>query len=351
MQSAGIVKMINGPEAFTPDGEFILGESDVRGFFVATGFCAHGIAGAGGVGKVMAEWIAEGEPELDVWKMDIRRFGKQYRSRTYALARAVEIYSTYYDIHYPNEERSAGRPLKTAPTYARLEALGAVFGEKSGWERPNWFGMNEDTALEHLRPGGWAGEHWSTAIAAEALATRERAGLFDESSFAKIEVAGPGASAFLQRTCANDVDVDVGRVVYTQMLNRRGGIESDFTATRLEPTRYLIVTGTAFGNHDIEWIRKQLREDDDVVVARRDRKLGVLRALGTACEGHPRAAHAAGTLERRVPVHARSRDRRGRRALCRPPRHVRGRARVGALRIARVRGPPVGHARRGRPRA
>jgi len=266
MQSAGVVKMINGPEAFTPDGEFILGESDVRGFFVAAGFCAHGIAGAGGVGKVMADWIAEGEPELDVWKMDIRRFGKQYRSRTYALARAYEIYSTYYDIHYPNEERTAGRPLKTAPTYARLQALGAAFGEKSGWERPNWFDANEDAALEHLRPRGWAGEHWSTAIAAEALATRERAGLFDESSFAKIDVSGPGACAFLQRTCANDVDVDVGRVVYTQMLNRRGGIESDFTATRLGPERYLIVTGTAFGNHDIAWIRKQLREDDDVVV-------------------------------------------------------------------------------------
>jgi 4-methylaminobutanoate oxidase (formaldehyde-forming) len=266
MQTAGVVKMINGPEAFTPDGEFILGESDVRGFFVAAGFCAHGIAGAGGVGKVMAEWITEGEPELDVWKMDIRRFGAQYRSRTYALARAVEIYSTYYDIHYPNEERTAGRPLKTGPTYARLQSLGAAFGEKSGWERPNWLETNEDASLEHLRPRGWAGEHWSTAIAAEALATRERAGLFDESSFAKIEVTGAGASAFLQRTCANDVDVEVGRVVYTQMLNRRGGIESDFTATRLGAERYLIVTGTAFGNHDIAWIRKQLREDDDVVV-------------------------------------------------------------------------------------
>jgi glycine cleavage system T protein len=198
--------------------------------------------------------------------MDIRRFGAQYRSRTYALARAVEIYSTYYDIHYPNEERTAGRPLKTGPTYARLQSLGAIFGEKSGWERPNWFTSNEDATLEHLRPRGWAGEHWSTAIAAEALATRERAGLFDESSFAKIEVTGAGASAFLQRTCANDVDVEIGRVVYTQMLNRRGGIESDFTATRLGPERYFIVTGTAFGNHDIAWIRKQLREDDDVVV-------------------------------------------------------------------------------------
>jgi glycine cleavage system aminomethyltransferase T/glycine/D-amino acid oxidase-like deaminating enzyme len=258
LQTAEIVTMINGPEAFTPDGEFILGESDVRGFFVAAGFCAHGIAGAGGVGKVMADWIAHGEPEYDVWQMDIRRFGRQYRSRDYAEARAIEVYATYYDIHYPGEERTAGRPLKTAPTYARLAALGAAFGEKSGWERANWFTSNEDPSLEHLRPGGWAGEHWSTAIAAEHRATRQRAGLFDESSFAKISVSGPGAPEFLQRLCANDVDRRPGTVTYTQMLNTRGGIECDLTVTRLEHERFLLVTGTAFGNHDLGWIRKQL---------------------------------------------------------------------------------------------
>jgi glycine cleavage system T protein len=257
MQSAGVVRMINGPEAFTPDGEFILGESGVGGFFVAAGFCAHGIAGAGGVGKVMAEWIARGRPELDVWKMDFRRFGRHYRSRNYARDRSSEVYSTYYDIHYPGEERRAGRPLKMAPTYARLTALGAEFGEKAGWERPNWFRTNEDERLEELRPRGWAGRHWSTAIPAEHLATRERAGLFDETSFAKIEVTGPDACSFLQRICANDVDVPTGRVVYTQLLNERGGIESDLTATRLDPERYLLITGTAFGTHDLAWIRGQ----------------------------------------------------------------------------------------------
>jgi len=277
LQKAEVVKMINGPEAFTPDGEFVLGESDVRGFFVAAGFCAHGIAGAGGVGKVMAEWIAEGEPEFDVWKMDIRRFGRHYASRRYALARAYEVYATYYDIHYPNEERHAGRPLKMAPTYGRLSDLGAEFGEKSGWERPNWFGSNEDERYEELRPKGWAGQHWSTAIVAEHLATRERAGLFDESSFAKIEVEAPGACAFLQRLCANDVDRDVGAVVYTQMLNRRGGIESDVTVTRLEQDRFRIVTGTAFGNHDLAWIRKHLDPDERVRV--RD-VTGALACLG-----------------------------------------------------------------------
>jgi 4-methylaminobutanoate oxidase (formaldehyde-forming) len=266
MQEAEIVRMINGPEAFTPDGEFILGESTVRGFFVATGFCAHGIAGAGGVGKVMAEWIVQGEPELDVWKMDIRRFGPHYRARGYALARAVEIYATYYDIHYPNEERQAGRPLKTGPTYERLQALGAAFGEKAGWERPNWFERNTDERFEHLRPRGWAGQHWSTAIAAEHAATRERAALFDESSFAKIDVWGSGACAFLQRICANDVDRRAGTIVYTQMLNARGGIECDVTVTRLRTDRFRIITGTAFGTHDLVWITKQLGHADDVQV-------------------------------------------------------------------------------------
>ena len=267
MRDAEVVKLLNGPEAFTPDGEFILGESQVRGFFVAAGFCAHGIAGAGGVGKVMADWIVHGEPEYDLWKMDIRRFGGHYRSRSYARARAYEIYATYYDVHYPGEERTAGRPLKTAPTYSRLEDLGAEFGEKSGWERANWFRSNEDPAHESLRPRGWAGEHWSTAIVTEHLAARERAALFDESSFAKIAVEGPGAATFLQRLCANDVDRPAGTVVYTQLLNTRGGIECDLTVTRLDDERFMLITGTAFGSHDLGWIRKQL---DDNRVAVRD---------------------------------------------------------------------------------
>ncbi len=172
LADAGVTRMINGPEAFTPDNEFILGESEVRGFFVAAGFCAHGIAGTGGIGQQMARWIVDGEPELDLWKMDIRRFGGQYRSQALTLARSYENYATYYDIHYPNEERKAGRPLRLSPAYEDVAALGAVFGEKSMWERPNWFTPNEDgggvsshEALEALRPRGWAGEHWSPAIA------------------------------------------------------------------------------------------------------------------------------------------------------------------------------------------
>jgi 4-methylaminobutanoate oxidase (formaldehyde-forming) len=261
---AEVTRLINGPEAFTPDNEFILGESEVRGFFVAAGFCAHGIAGAGGVGQQLAQWIVAGEPELDLWKMDIRRFGAQYRSGTYTLARTVETYATYYDIHYPNEERLAGRPLRLSPAYEELLALGAVFGEKSGWERPNWFEPNAAAGDEALRPRGWAGQHWSPAIGAEAMAARETAALFDASSFAKIEVDGPGALAFLQRLCANDVDRPAGSITYTQMLNARGGIECDFTVTRLAEEAFLIVTGTAFGNHDLGWLRRHLPDDDTV---------------------------------------------------------------------------------------
>jgi 4-methylaminobutanoate oxidase (formaldehyde-forming) len=263
---AGVSRMINGPEAFTPDNEFILGESEVGGFWVAAGFCAHGIAGGGGIGRQLASWIVDGEPELDLWKMDIRRFGGHYRSQAYSLARTTEVYATYYDIHYPNEERQAGRPLRVSPAYSRLATLGAVFGEKSGWERPNWFERNEDPALEGLRPRGWAGRHWSTAIGAEALSTRHAAGLFDETSFAKIEIAGSGACDFLQRLCANDVDVPAGRIVYTSLLNRRGGIEADLTVTRVATDRYLLVTGTAFGQHDLAWLRKHLPDDGSVVL-------------------------------------------------------------------------------------
>ena len=151
-----VVKLINGPEAFTPDGEFILGPSDVRGFWVAAGFCAHGLAGAGGMGRLVAEWIMEGTPSLDVWHMDSRRFGLAYRSREYTVARTREVYETYYDVKYPGHERSAGRPLRVSPAYGRLQDLGAAFGEKSGWERANWFEPNAEHGDESLRPA-WVG--------------------------------------------------------------------------------------------------------------------------------------------------------------------------------------------------
>src|SRR6266542_675861 len=207
-----VIRLINGPEAFTPDGEFIIGPSDVRGFWVAAGFCAHRLAGAGGMGKLVAEWIVEGVPSLDVWDSDSRRFGRQYRSRDYTLERTVEIYSTYYDVKYPGHERAAGRPLRLSPAYPRLQELGAAFGEKSGWERVNWFDPNAQRGEESLRPRGWAGRLWSSAIGAEHRASRETAALFDETSFAKIEIAGEGAAAFLEYLCDNRVARDVGAI-------------------------------------------------------------------------------------------------------------------------------------------
>ena len=266
LEEAEVVKLVNGPEAFTPDGEFILGESDVRGFWVAAGFCAHGLAGAGGMGRLVAEWIVEGVPSLDVWEMDSRRFGAAYASQAYTLARTVEVYSTYYDVKYPGHEREAGRPLRLSPTYERLADLGAAFGEKSGWERANWFEPNAERGDESLRPRGWAGRLWSPAIGAEHRACREAAALFDETSFAKLDVVGEGAADFLERLCDNRVARDVGTVTYTQMLNERGGIECDFTVTRLAEDRFRIVTGTAFGQHDAAWIRSHAPDDGSVLV-------------------------------------------------------------------------------------
>ena len=266
IEHAEVKRFFNGPEAFTPDGEFILGESEVPGFWVAAGFCAHGLAGAGGIGKVMAEWIVDGEPEYDLWHMDIRRFGRHYRSQRYALARTTEVYSQYYDIHFPGQEREAGRPLRVSAAYPRLRELGAAFGEKSGWERANWFEPNAARGDESLRPRGWAGRNWSPAIGAECLATRDAAALFDESSFAKIDVHGSGALQFLDGLCANLIDRPIGSVVYTQLLNRRGGIECDLTVTRLAEDRFQLVTGTAFGAHDLGWLRRHLPGDGTVYV-------------------------------------------------------------------------------------
>jgi len=264
MDEITVTRLINGPEAFTPDNEFCLGESPVRGLYVAAGFCAHGLAGAGGIGKVMAEWIVEGEPSIDVWEMDIRRFGAHYRSPRYTLARAKEVYETYYDIRYPGHERVAGRPLRTSSAYPWHAEHGATFGEKSGWERVNWYEANAPGGEESLRPRGWAGIHWSPAIGAEHRGTRERAGLFDESSFSKLEVAGAGAGKFLERLCDNRVAREVGAITYTQMLNRRGGIECDFTVTRVKEELFSIVTGTAFGNHDLSWISRHAPLDGSV---------------------------------------------------------------------------------------
>jgi 4-methylaminobutanoate oxidase (formaldehyde-forming) len=265
MADVGLRKVINGPEAFTPDNEFLLGETEVDGFFVAAGFCAHGIAGAGGVGKVMAEWIVSGDPGMDLWHMDVRRFGRQYRSPSYTLVKTLETYQTYYDIVYPGQEREAGRPLRTSPAYPWHVEHGASFGEKSGWERVNHYESNAARGDESRRPRGWAGRLWSPAVGVEHAATREAVAVFDESSFAKLMVTGPDAAALLEWVCDNRVARGVGDITYTQALNVRGGIESDFTVTRVADDEFLVVTGTAFGNHDAAWLRRQARRRDATV--------------------------------------------------------------------------------------
>lgn len=264
LERAEVVMLLNGPEGFTPDGEYLLGPTAVPGFWIAAAFCAHGLAGAGGIGKAMAEWISEGHPEWDLWRLDVRRFGSNYASQNYTLVRTIETYSKYYDIHYPNEERQSARPQRLSPAYYRLKELGAVFGEKTGWERPNWFTPYENEAQHGHEPRGWARHHWSPAIGAEHLGTRERAGLFDETSFSKLEVCGPDAVELLQYLCDNDVDKPVGSVIYTQMLNPRGGIECDFTVSRLTLDRFMIVTGTAFGAHDLSYIQLQMTHDESL---------------------------------------------------------------------------------------
>jgi 4-methylaminobutanoate oxidase (formaldehyde-forming) len=215
------------------------------------------------VGKVMAEWIVTGRPPMDLWRMDVRRFGQHYADSRLTLARTHEVYATYYDIHHPFEERNAGRPLRTSPVYERLRALNGVFGEKAGWERPLWLAANEGRRSRFTPTSGY-GRDWSPAIEAEHVATRERAALFDETSFSKLEVEGADALSLLQRLTDNQMDHPPGRVIYTQMLNERGGIEADLTITRLASDRFLLITGSAFGLHDLAWLRAHVRESERV---------------------------------------------------------------------------------------
>jgi glycine cleavage system T protein len=266
IEHAEIIKLLNGPEGFTPDGEFLLGPTSIKGFWIACAFCAHGLAGAGGIGKTMAEWITYGTPEWDVWRLDVRRFGSNYASQEYAVKRTIETYSKYYDIHYPQGERISGRNLRLSPTYYRLRDLGAVFGEKSGWERPNWFSSNEEKATHGHEPKGWYKRNWSRAIGYEHIRTRKNAGLFDETSFSKLEIRGSGALKFLNYVCANEIDVPFGTVVYTECLNQKGGIECDFTVTRMAEERFFIITGTAFGMHDLSWLQMHIPEDGSVTI-------------------------------------------------------------------------------------
>jgi 4-methylaminobutanoate oxidase (formaldehyde-forming) len=261
---AEIITLLNGPEAFTSDGDFIMGEAvEVKSFFVAAGFCAHGIAAGGGVGKMMAEWIIEGRPSLDLWRLDIRRLGGHHASQRYALDRSIEVYAHHYSMSWPYEEMLSARPLRMGPLYHRLKKMRSVFGEKSGWERPNWFAPKGALPKDQL---GWGLPNWFKHVGKEHQTIRTKAGLIDQTSFGKIEIKGPGAFHFLQRITDNQMDKPVGSVTYTQMLNEKGGIECDLTVTRTGEDHFYLVTGTAFVKHDLSWIERHLSNDHAISI-------------------------------------------------------------------------------------
>ncbi|MFQ5984441.1 MAG: FAD-dependent oxidoreductase, partial [Alphaproteobacteria bacterium] len=278
LAEAGVKELINGPEAFTPDGNFILGEApEVRSFFVGCGFNAFGIASAGGAGKALAEWIVGGEQPLDLWPVDIRRFAPLHRDRKWVRERTLEMYAKHYSIAWPYEEHESGRPLSVSPLYHRLKHEGACFGSKLGWERPNWFAP---ARVEPIDVYSFGRQNWFEHVGEEHWATRERVALFDASSFAKFMMVGKDAEAALTWICANDVAKPVGKVVYTQMLNRRGGIECDLTVTRVAEDAYYIVTGTGFLTHDSAWIRDHIPDGMDARLIDVTSAFAVLSLMG-----------------------------------------------------------------------
>ncbi len=260
LATAGVKQLINGPESFTPDGNFILGEApELRNFYVGAGFNAFGIASGGGAGMALAEWAAKGEAPYDLWPVDIRRFGAVHRSTDWVRARTLEAYGKHYTIAWPSEEHRSARPTRRSPLYAHLQAAGACFGEKLGWERPNWFadlgaGETPVDRYSYNRPG------WFHAVAREHHAARTAAVLIDQTSFAKFTLKGPDAAKTLNHIAAGNVDRAPGSLTYTQLLNPRGGIEADVTIARLSQNEFYIVTGTGFATHDFDWIARNIPE-------------------------------------------------------------------------------------------
>jgi 4-methylaminobutanoate oxidase (formaldehyde-forming) len=278
LERAGIKQMINGPESFTPDGNFILGKApDLSNFFVGCGFNAFGIASAGGAGWVLAQWVQTGEAPMDLWVVDIRRFSSLHGDRQWVKDRTLEAYAKHYTIAYPHEEYESGRPRIVSPLYERLKSHGAVFGSKLGWERPNWFAANGEDATDAYSMGR---QNWFAAVGREHERVRTEAGLFDQSSFAKYELRGKDAEKALSWICANDVARPPGKLTYTQMLNSRGGIECDLTVARLEHDRYYIVTGTGFRTHDAAWIGDHIEHGLDATLIDVTEEYGTLSLMG-----------------------------------------------------------------------
>nr|WP_295463975.1 FAD-dependent oxidoreductase [Mesorhizobium sp.] len=278
LETVGIKQMINGPESFTPDGNFILGAApECVNMFVGAGFNAFGIASGGGAGWVLAQWAIDGEAPLDLWVVDIRRFSGLHRDRDWVRDRTLEAYGKHYTVAFPHEEYESGRPLIVSPLYQRLKAHRAVFGSKLGWERPNWFAP-QDMEPEDVYSMGR--QNWFGPVGDEHRLVREKVGIFDQSSFAKYELTGADAQKALDWICANDVSKPVGRLTYTQLLNSRGGIEADLTVARLADDRFYIVTGTGFRTHDLAWIEDHIGAGLDARLTDVTERFGTLSLMG-----------------------------------------------------------------------
>lgn len=268
----------NGPESFTPDNNFILGEApELKNFYVGAGFNSMGIASAGGAGRALAEWIVNGAPTMDLWPVDIRRFAGFNNNPRWLHDRVKETLGLHYVMPWPNRELDTARPFRRSPLYDRLVAKGACFGSKMGWERANWFAAEGERPVTEYAFGR---QNWHAAVKREMKATREAAGIFDQTSFAKLLVQGRDAAAALNRICAAEIDVEIGRSVYTGLLNERGGYESDLTVMRLAADRFLLVTGSAQAVHDADWVRKNIPVDAHVTLTDVTSAYAVLALMG-----------------------------------------------------------------------
>ena len=288
LASAGVQVFFNGPESFTPDDRYLLGETpELRGLFVAAGFNSIGIQSAGGAGKVLADWIVDGHPPSDLWDVDIRRCAPFQRNRRYLRDRTVEALGLLYAMHWPFRQAETARGVRKSALHDRLAAAGACFGEVAGFERANWFAA---AGTEPRYQYSYDRQNWFEQSAGEHRAVRERVGLFDQSSFAKFVLQGPDAARVLGRICANDTDVPVGRIVYTQWLNERGGIEADLTVTREAEDSYLIVTSCATQTRDFAWLRRSLPAEARAVALDVSSAYAVLGLMG------PRSRELLATL-------------------------------------------------------
>ena len=256
MEAAGIKMFYNGPESFTPDNNFIMGQTpEIPNMYVLAGFNSTGIASAGGAGLALAEWIIEGEPTRDLWPVDVRRFAPFHGNETWLRDRTKETLSLHYAIHWPNHEPETGRPLRRSPVHHLLAEAGAVMGSRMGWERPNWYAPEE---AERKVEYSFGHQNWRPYVDAEVTATRERVSLLDQTAFSKFLVTGPDAEDVLQYLCTADMAVAVGTTVYTGILNDRGGYESDVTITRTAPDAYLLITGSGQATRDRHYITRSL---------------------------------------------------------------------------------------------